>query len=31
MTTFKEEGNFKDHLGVNLTSSIFLAWLETAR
>jgi hypothetical protein len=30
-STFAEEDNFKDHLGVNLTSSIFLAWLETAR
>ena len=30
-STFKEEDNFKDHLGVNLTSSIFLTWLETAR
>ena len=30
-STFAEEDNFKDHLGVNLTSSIFLTWLETAR
>ena len=30
-STFKEEDNFGDHLGVNLTSSIYVTWQETAR